>query len=48
MCQSQLFANDYQNQDQFSPVLKQITVAPPQFKGASAFFMVLLGKFLSQ
>jgi hypothetical protein len=48
MCQSQLFANDYQNQDQFSPVLKQIAVEPPQFKGASTFFMVLLGKFFSQ
>jgi hypothetical protein len=45
MYRSQLFANDYQNQDQFSPVWKYITVAPPQFKGAASFFMGLLRYF---
>jgi len=45
MSDSQRFANDYQNQDQFSPVLIYVALLPIRFKAAATFFYGFSGKF---
>jgi len=47
MSDSQRFANDYQNQDQFSPVLIYVALLPIRFKAAATFFLRFFGEILS-
>jgi hypothetical protein len=47
MSDSLRFANDYQNKDQFSPVLIYVALLPIRFKAAATFFYGFFREILS-